>query len=154
MAAPPLFLKESESMSAPGSLRSPPMQTVETRPFWEAASRGELLFGRCGSCEEKHYYPRARCPYCFSDRVEWQAASGRGHVYSYSVVRRSDPPYVTAYVTLVEGVTVFTNIVDCDIDRLSIGQPVMIGFEFCSDGQRVAVFRPANLDAESQSSAG
>lgn len=141
-------------MPSSNPLRPPPPQTVETQPFWAAAARGELLFGRCDSCEETHYYPRARCPYCFSDLVQWKIASGRGQIYSYSVVRRADPPYVTAYVTLVEGVTVFTNIIDCDIARLSIGQPVTLDFETCSDGQAVAVFRPASRAAEGQHFAG
>lgn len=141
-------------MPASNPRRPPPAQTVETKPFWEAAARGVLLFGHCPSCDEKHYYPRARCPYCFSDQVKWLAASGEGKIYSYSVVRRADPPYVSAYVTLAEGVTVFTNIVNCDVDRLSIGQSVILDFETCSDGQAVAVFRPQDRVVEGHPRAG
>ena len=42
--------------------------------------------------------------------------SGRGTIYSYSVMRRVPVPYAIAYVTLDEGVTMMTNIVDCDLD--------------------------------------
>ena len=129
-------------MATVNHLRPSPMQTVETKPFWEAAARGELLFGHCDACGERHYYPRMRCPYCFSDRVQWLAAAGSARIYAYSVVRRADPPYVSAYVTREEGVTVFTNIVDCDPDALAIGQAVRLTFEQSADGQAVPVFRP------------
>lgn len=131
-------------MSESTFTRPAPVQTVETRPFWEAARRGEFLFGVCRACGETHYYPRARCPYCLSDQVTWKPASGRGSIYSFSVVRRGNPLYVSAYVLLEEGVAVYTNIVQCDPDSLAIGQPVLLDFEKSGDGQPVPVFRPAS----------
>ena len=81
-----------------------PEANPETRPFWEAATAGRLLIGKCKSCGKPHYYPRAICPLCGSDATEWVPASGRGAVYSYSVMRRVPVPYALAYVTLEEGV--------------------------------------------------
>ena len=60
-------------------------------------------------------------PLCGSDATEWQPVSGPGTIYSYSVMRRAEVPYAIAYVTLNEGVTMMTNLVDCDFDRLRIG---------------------------------
>ena len=130
-------------MTSPNPSRPSPMQTAETKPFWDASARGELLYGSCSACNEKHYYPRARCPYCFSDQVTWRVASGRGTLYSYSAVPRGNPPYVSAYVMLEEGVAVFTNMVECNPGDLSIGLAVELVFEKSRDGQPVAVFRPA-----------
>ena len=43
-------------------------------------------------------------------------------------MRRAPVPYAVAYVTLEEGPTMLTNIVDCDFDRIRIGQPVELRF--------------------------
>ena len=105
-----------------------PEPSPETRPFWEAATAGRLLIGTCKACGKPHYYPRALCPFCGSDATEWVAASGRGAVYSYSVMRRLPVPYALAYVTLDEGVTMMTNIVDCNLDTIRVGQRVRLIF--------------------------
>ena len=119
-----------------------PEASPETRPFWEAAAAGRLLIGRCKACGKPHYYPRALCPLCGSDATEWVAASGRGTVYSYSVMRRLPVPYALAYVTLDEGVTMMTNIVDCDLDAIRIGQRVRLVFKPTEGGPPVPMFTP------------
>ena len=105
------------------------MNHPETRPFFDAAREGRLLLKCCADCNQVHYYPRAVCPFCASPRTEWMDATGRGAIYSYSVMRRADKPYAIAYVTLDEGVTLLTNLVDCDFDRLGIGDPVRVVFK-------------------------
>jgi uncharacterized OB-fold protein len=105
------------------------MTNPEAQPFFDAAREGRLLVKRCADCREFHYYPRAVCPFCASGRTEWVEAKGRGAIYSYSVMRRVEKPYAIAYVTLEEGVTVLTNLVDCDFDRLRIGDPVRVVFK-------------------------
>ena len=129
-------------MAAERPITAPPV-TPEARPFWEATARGELLLKRCAACGETHFYPRAICPLCGSDRTEWRPASGRGTIYSYSVMRRASVPYAIAYVTLEEGVTMMTNIVDADFDALRIGQPVRVTFRPTDGGPPVPMFTPA-----------
>ena len=119
-----------------------PEANPETRPFWEAAAKGRLLIGKCASCGKPHYYPRAICPLCGSDATELVEASGRGTVYSYSVMRRVPVPYALAYVTLEEGVTMMTNIVDCDLDAIRIGQRVRLVFKPSDGGPPVPMFAP------------
>jgi uncharacterized OB-fold protein len=120
-----------------------PETNPETKPFWEAAAQGRLLIKKCVTCGEAHFYPRAICPFCGSDKTEWVTASGRGTVYSYSVMRRVPVPYALAYVTLEEGVSMMTNIVDCDLDAIRIGQPVTVAFKPTEGGPPVPMFRPA-----------
>jgi uncharacterized OB-fold protein len=105
------------------------MSNAENQAFFDAAREGKLLLKRCTACKQLHYYPRAICPFCASDRTEWVPAKGRGTIYSYSVMRRADKPYVIAYVTLDEGVTMLTNLVDCDFERLAIGAAVRVVFK-------------------------
>ena len=121
-----------------------PEPNPETKPFWDAAAEGKLLIKRCRACGEAHYYPRALCPHCFSAETAWQEAKGEGTIYSYSVVRRgASVPYAIAYVTLAEGVTMMTNIVDCDLDTVRIGQRVRVVFKPSEGGPPVPMFTPA-----------
>lgn len=118
-----------------------PAVNVETKPFWEAANQGKLLLKRCLSCNEVHYYPRALCPFCFGE-TQWEESKGQGAIYTYSVMRRAPVPYAIAYVTLDEGPTIMTNIVDCDFDSLRIGQRVRLTYQPSESGQQVAMFAP------------
>ena len=122
-------------------LPDPPL-TPESEPFFAAAREGRFMIRRCRACGRAHWYPRAACPFCFGETA-WEAASGRGTIYSYSVMRRVDPPYAIAYVTLAEGPTMLTNLIDCDFDGLRIGQPVEVAFAPSAGGVPVPCFRPA-----------
>jgi uncharacterized OB-fold protein len=120
---------------------APPLNP-EIQPYFDAAAQGRLLVKKCVICGQAHHYPRAICPFCGSDRTEWTPASGRGTVYSYSVMRRVPVPYAIAYVTLDEGVTMMTNIVDCDLDAIRIGQRVNVTFKPTEGGPPVPMFTP------------
>ncbi len=119
---------------------SPPAINPETKPFWDAAAKGQLMIKKCLACGELHYYPRSICPFCHSDRTEWQAASGKGTVYSYSVMVRAPEPYALAYVTLEEGPRMMTNIVDCNFDDIKIGKPVKLVWKSSEGGPAVPMF--------------
>ncbi len=97
----------------------------------------------CTACGKAHWYPRAICPFCSSDLVEWREASGKGTIYTFSVMRRVKEPYAIAHVTLAEGPTMLTNIVDCDFDAVRIGQPVAVVFAETENGPPVPMFKPA-----------
>jgi uncharacterized OB-fold protein len=115
----------------------------ETKPFRDAAAQGKLLVPRCRHCGRHHWYPRAICPFCMSTDLEWLEASGKGEIYSFSVMRVAKPPYAIAYVTLDEGPRMMTNIVDADFDALRIGQKVVVTFVESEPGLPAPFFRPA-----------
>jgi hypothetical protein len=119
---------------------SPPAINPETKPFWDAAAKGQLLMKKCLACGELHYYPRSICPFCHSDRTEWLAASGQGTIYSWSVMRRAPEPFAIAYVTLAEGPRLLTNIVDCRFDDIAIGKPVKLVWKPSEGGPAVPMF--------------
>lgn len=129
-------------MSRPRTIPAP-LPHPETQAFWDAAGSGRFLIRTCSECGRAHWYPRSICPFCCSSRTEWVTASGAGRIYSYSVMRRADPPYAIAYVTLAEGPTMLTNLVDCDFDALAIGQPVRLVFSPSDGGPPVPTFTPA-----------
>jgi uncharacterized OB-fold protein len=133
-------------MSKPYQPNPIPAPTIEAglEHFWEQAKQGTLAIKQCKSCGKVHWYPRTLCPFCFGD-TEWKQASGKGTVYTYSVMQRGDPnPYCIAYVTLEEGVTMMTQIVDCDLDAVHIGQAVEVVFKPTNepDSPPVPMFKP------------
>jgi uncharacterized OB-fold protein len=115
----------------------------ETLPFWQAAAEGRFLLKHCRQCGRTHWYPRALCPHCHSSDLEWRESAGRGSVYSFTVVRRAEPPYVLGYVHLDEGPKLLTNIVDCDPDSVQIGQRVSVIFRPAPEGRPMPFFRPS-----------
>jgi len=128
--------------TADRTIPAPPLNP-EIRPFFDACAKGKLLVKRCTACNQPHHYPRAICPFCGSDRTEWTEASGRGTLYTFSVLRRATPPYAIAYVTLAEGPTMMTNIVDTDLDALRVGQAMRVVFKPTDGGPPVPMFTPA-----------
>ncbi len=131
-------------MSTPSNDRtlSAPLEDPSTEYFWNSAREGMLCTRSCKHCGKLHWYPRPLCPFCQGD-TEWQQLSGLGEIYSVSVTRKAGPvPYAIAYVTLDEGITMLTNIVDCDLDALRIGQRVKVCFKPAEGGARIPMFTP------------
>lgn len=131
--------------SRPSSPRKIPAPRVlpESLAYWQAADEGRLLVKRCTACGEIHHYPRDICPFCLSDRTEWLQAAGTGTIYSFSTMGQGDAAHTLAFVTLDEGVTVMTNLVDCDAKLLAIGQRVKAVFVATDGGHAVPMFTPA-----------
>ncbi|GFH36921.1 hypothetical protein SCWH03_31540 [Streptomyces pacificus] len=120
-----------------------------TRPWWEAAAEGRLLVRRCGACGRAHHYPREFCPYCWSEEVGWEQASGRATLYTWSVVHRNDllpfrarTPYTAAVVDLAEGPRMMTEIVGCAEEDLRIGMELEAAFREEGGAVVVPVFAP------------
>lgn len=120
-----------------------PAINPESRRFWEACEQGQLLIGRDNSNGRHFYYPRDISPLSGSADVDWVPASGEATIYSFSIMRRADPVYAIAYVTLAEGPTIMTNLVDCDLESLHIGQAVCMVFKDSEGGQPVPCFTTA-----------
>ncbi|MFJ3800360.1 Zn-ribbon domain-containing OB-fold protein [Streptomyces sp. NPDC090088] len=113
-----------------------------TRPYWEAAAEGRLLLRRCRDCGLAHHYPREFCPHCWSEDVDWEPATGRATLYTWSVVHRNDlppfgdrVPYVAAVVDLAEGPRMMTELVDTP--EPGAGLRLTVAFR-----EGVPVFRP------------
>ena len=125
-----------------------PKPSPASLPFWEAARRHELKLQHCANCEAFVYYPRYRCPTCFSETLEWRPVSGRGKVYSYTVVRRAstrsfgDGPYVLAIVELDEGPRITTNIV-APPEQVRVEMPVAVYFDDVTPERTLVKFKPA-----------
>ena len=126
-----------------------PSPNALTEPYWQAAQQRELKLPRCESCAKFHFYPRSACPHCGSTALAWQAVSGKGEVYSYTVVHRAPSqgfaeqvPYVVAVVALAEGPHLMTRLIQVQAEAVYIGQRVQVEFEKQDDETTLPVFRP------------
>src|SRR5439155_1157910 len=121
-----------------------------TRPFWEGAARRELVLPRCDRCRGWVWYP-PQCRACGGDALTWTPVSGRGRVFSWTVVRHAFLPQFAAKVPFAPGlvaleedpaVRLVTELVDCDVEELRVDLPVEVVFRPVSfpgvDGQVVA----------------
>ncbi len=113
----------------------------EHLPFWQATEKGVLLLPRCTRCGETHWHPRAQCPFCRCTELRWEAASGRGTLYTYSIITRPTGATVLAYVQLAEGPLMLSNVVDADPASLAIGAELMVAFRRTPEGRSAPVFR-------------
>lgn len=129
-----------------------PLPTIsgETRPYWEACRRGQLLIQRCYGCEAYQFYPRAICSNCWSGDVRWIGSSGKGTVWTFTITRQNrtsgfaeEVPYVLALVELEEGIKMFTNVVECDPGDVTVGMPVEVTFVRATDQVSVPYFKPS-----------
>jgi uncharacterized protein len=120
----------------------PDLTDERTAEYFAGAGRGELVLPRCDSCNRFVWYPEDECPHCGAGSFTWTRVSGRGRVFTWTVVRRAFlpafeemVPFVTALVSLEEdpAVRIVSYIVDCDPDALAADLPVE------------AVFRPLHF---------
>jgi uncharacterized OB-fold protein len=121
-------------MDAPKIPRIQPPETEVSRPFWEGCIAGELRLQYCRSCARYQFYPRIICSHCGAGEPEWRAASGAGHIASFSVVRRGisrayPAPYVVALIDLDEGPRMMSSIVDASPESVTVGAAVDVKFE-------------------------
>jgi hypothetical protein len=125
-----------------------PAITDDTRPFWEACRRRELVVQRCTACGAFRHPPSPVCWRCRRFEHEWVRSAGRGVVFSHAVVHRAfgadvAVPYVVALVTLDDapGVRLVSNLVDVAPDDVAIGMPVEVVFDDVSADVTVPRFR-------------
>ena len=125
--------------------------TETDQSYWDAIERGEMALPFCVPCQKFFFYPRPFCPNCWSEEVERRTVSGKGTVWSYSVVHfphgpnegwKSRVPYIVALITLEENVRLMSNIVDCPIEKVATGMRVNLIYREL-DGRMLPLFVPA-----------
>jgi uncharacterized OB-fold protein len=127
-----------------------------SQSYWDGALSGQLKIQCCESCGHQWHPPQPICPECHSPNYAWVPASGRGVVYSFTVVHHSAHvavsdrvPYVVALITLEEGPRMVGNLLNCTVEQIKIGMPVKLVFEQISDDVVLPQWQPAEAAASS-----
>ncbi len=136
----------------------PPLADAISLPWWQAAAEHRLVVQRCTACSETRLPPAPICPACRSADSDWKQISGRGELYTYTVVHRpiaadQQLPYVIAVIELHDsgGVRIISNLVDVSPDEIEIGLPVELVWEDMSADLAIPRFRPAGSTASASS---
>jgi uncharacterized protein len=110
-----------------------PQPSRLSAPYWEAGRQGRLAYQRCTRCGTIPRLPTGLCAACGSHELEWKTSSGRGRLYSWTVVWRPQHPsfrvpYVPAIVAMEEEWWLMTAVVGCLVDDLYVDMELRIVF--------------------------
>ena len=113
------------------------------RTWRHIQQRYNLVGSKCMNCGRVFFPSRVICPDCRrKGKIESFKFSGKGKIYSFSVVRtptddfKKLSPYAVAIIELEEGAKLTAQLVDCDVDKLKIGESVEMVFrKIREDGQ-------------------
>ena len=126
-----------------------PAPSPVSAAYWDACSRGELVFLRCDTCQTIARRPTTICGSCQGRSLSWVPSSGRGRLYSWTVVWRPQHPsfhvpYAPAIVELDEGWWMMSAIIGCPPEDLQADMALHVEFHQASDEINLPYFRPVS----------
>lgn len=144
-------IKEFLGLSDADVKKPLPIPTKWSQPFWDAAKQHKLTLKKCKKCGNIDHPPYLYCTNCGSEDHEWIEASGKAKLYTYAINVYmvpfpfwDDMPYVVALIELDEGVTMISNIVECDHDKLKKDMALEVVFQDVSPEISLPKWRPVN----------
>ena len=145
-----------------GQKMSVPEIDTEYTGYFDAAKEGRLVVKKCSDCGLLRGEPGPACPWCPSQKWEWQDVSGKGTIYSYQIVAhtvipgfRDWTPFAIVLVELDEqsgnpepgdGLRLTANLVDGNMDaekeeNVAIGKRVEVVFQKGEDDFAIPQFK-------------
>ncbi|KRB02811.1 MULTISPECIES: Zn-ribbon domain-containing OB-fold protein [Pseudomonas] len=125
---------------------SPVVTDAMSAPWWAALREGRLLVQRNPVSGAWQWYPRDHCLDDLAIKPEWVQVSGRGTLFTYSVIHRGhsrlETPYVCALVELAEGPLMLSQLHGIAFDEITIGMDVSVAFIETDSSTSLPVFRP------------
>lgn len=132
---------------------------MEISRHWRLKKQRYGLVGEeCPHCSYKIFPPRDVCPNCGEEAKEPYLFSGKGSVFSYTVMQEgptgfdTTAPYTVALIQLEEGPIITAQLTDLGDEPVKIGMPVeMVTRKIRNDGDEHGIivygykFRPAGL---------
>ncbi len=128
--------------------------TTSVRPFTAAAfnqylAEKKLMAAKCKKCGGVYAPPRAICPKCHSEAIEWFETSGKGKLAAFTVIYSGPTfmaeqgfdrknPYVSGIVELEEGTRLSARIIGVDPTRpetIQIGASLSVDFVEFGEGE-------------------
>jgi uncharacterized OB-fold protein len=118
------------------------------KEFYDHCKNHALHFQRCTDCSAFRHVPREMCAECGSWNWAWAASSGRGQVFTWTVVvRPMHPdfvdacPYAPIVVEMEEGVRLLSIATDVSPEDLEIGMEVEVVYDDVTDEITLPKFR-------------
>ncbi|HXD90122.1 MAG TPA: Zn-ribbon domain-containing OB-fold protein [Candidatus Binataceae bacterium] len=125
-----------------------PAITPDMREFFDGARAGRLMVQKCDSCGKLRFPAHDLCSKCNSTDSRWVPVSGRGEVFSFSIMHQlyhpgfaKEVPYAVVMVELEEGCKFVSNLLGVKPHDIKCGMPVEVTFEKLSDEVSMPKFR-------------
>ena len=110
--------------------------------FYQYLGEQKLMGSRCQSCGALHLPPRALCPACYGEEMEWEEMEGQGKLVAFTAVHIAPTamieagydrknPYCTGIVQLDEGPAISAQILGVDPTKpaeIEIGAPLRVTY--------------------------
>lgn len=131
---------------------------ITVASFYHFLNEKKLMASRCPECGGLYLPPKAICPTCYSEDMEWVELGGQGKLAAYTAVHIAptfmeaqgfdrNNPYLAGVVELDEGVKISARITGLDAQNptaVEIGTPLTLDFIEQGEGedaQTVLAFR-------------
>ena len=108
---------------------------------------GRLMGSACSNCGATNFPPRADCADCLSGDFDYREVSGRGTVYTYSVIAAAptgfddEVPYTIVVVDLEEGGRLLAWLGDSiEPDDIRIGMSVQVVPQIFDEVEEIKVY--------------
>jgi len=131
-----------------------PLPTSLSAPFWEGLKDGKVMLQRCDDCGQWTFYPRRHCRHCLSHALHWEAVSGHGHVYAFTVAHvptlpefAGPVPQILAVVELEQGERINTTLIGLEPDHIQVGMAVKPVFARVND-EGTVLLRYTGMEVE------
>jgi len=127
-----------------------PLMEGPAAEFYGFCRNNELRFQRCKACHTWRHVPRDMCAECGSWEWEWAKSSGRGKLFTWTVVTlpmhpafKDEVPYAVCLIEMEEGPRIVSRIVDVVPQDLEDEMPVEVFFEAVTPEVTLPKFRRA-----------
>ena len=118
--------------------------------FYQFCRNHELRFQRCQECATWRHMPRESCQACGSFNWTWERSSGKGQIFSWTIIHRplhpgfaEDVPYAAVVIELAEGVRMVSRVLNLPLENLRLGLPVEVVFDDVTPEVTLPKFRPS-----------
>ena len=122
----------------------------DSAPYWQSLREHRAKLQKCGRCGRFRFPPSPSCYHCGTLGGNWKVISGKGTIYSWTVVRhpidprlKGEVPFVIALVELEEGPRVATRLTGCDQEKVKVGMPVKAWYDDADAELTLLNFEPA-----------
>lgn len=133
------------------ALRPLPLADDSSGPFWQAAREGRLEIQRCTQCRHWIHAPALLCPACGSRDLGFEQVSGKGTLFSWTVIKEAPAPGFKDRVPLIVGLIELAeqphlllpaNVLGVEPEDLKLGMELMVEFERVNEECSLPQFRP------------
>lgn len=127
-----------------------PVPEDGSEPYWAACNERRLVMQRCRACGLFRWQPAPICVHCQAGEYDWAPLSGRGRIYSWTLITHpvhpaavAKVPYVVVEVELDDqpGLRMIANLLEADPASIAIDAPVVLCFVQHPAGQWLPMFR-------------